>query len=142
MAQPAFDFTSEIQDYAPTEDDALLDAMQYQWRADQAKVRQQGRIPDWIGEPHPLSKDKARLLEYLYDAGYVEWTGNPSQSNIDVARKIGLTSTINARVVIDQCHRAGLIVQSIYRERVVFQLTHEGEFALDEYQLDRELGIL
>lgn len=121
---------------------ALRDAMQDQWRKDQSTIRSQGRVPDWIGEPSPLSRDKARLLTLLYDQGCIYWTGHPSRNNQDVTERIGLQKTANAKATIDACLRAGLIESRLYRGEQVFQLTHEGEFALDEYQIDVELGIL
>ena len=142
MTQPACDFSSDLQSYAPNAEDALALAMGKQWQDDQDAVRASGRVPDWYGEPKPLGKDKARLLQHLYEVGCIEWTGNPSRGNTEVTRAIGLNSTINARQVILECHKAGLIEQRLYRGRVVFQLTHEGEFALDEYLLDVQYGIV
>lgn len=113
-----------------------------QWEDDLETVRQRGVIPDWIGEPKPLSVDKARLLEVLYDRGCVSWTSNPSRNNRDVTRAIGLTSTANAKQVIDACVSAKLAKYEQYNGSLVIVMTQEGEFALEEYQLDMEMGIM
>jgi hypothetical protein len=120
----------------------LRDAMRDQWESDNAEIKRQGRIPDWYGEPKPLSKDKARLLQYLYDHGFIEWTNSPSANNTAVTKSIGLNSTVNAKGVIDQCIREQLIEHRIHQGKVIFQMTHHGEFALEEWQIDRELGIV
>lgn len=137
-----FDYSPDDDPYEPHEHDALQSAMRAQWHRDQAEVRTSGRIPDWIGEPRPLSKDKARLLELLYDIGCVTWSSNPSKGNQEVTRAMGLNSTANAKAVIDQCMRDGLVTSRLYRGNQVFEMTMSGEFALDEWQLDREMGIL
>ena len=138
--QTLFDYTHD----APNADDEyeIGVAMRKQWEADSESVRDRGVIPDWIGEPRPLSKDKARLLEYLYDHGYVAWHNYPCQNNRDVTKAIGLNNTGNAKAVIDMCFREGLIESRLYRGDQVFQLAQDGEYALEEHQIEVELGLV
>ena len=142
MEQPAFDYNADVQDYSPTEEDALRIAMQKRWVEDQQEIRERGVFPDWLGEPSPLSKDKARLLTLLYDVGHVKWTQHPGQNNRNVTRDIGLRNVANAKAVIDMCLKDNLVSSREYRGNVIIEMTQAGEFALDEYQLEVELGIL
>ena len=142
MAQTLFDYDPNDDPYERRHEEALQDAMREQWKRDLATVRDRGFIPDWVGEPRPLSRDKARLLELLYDCGCVTWTNNPSRTNQDTTKAMGFQSQANARASIDACLKEGLVVSRLYRGNMVFEMSMEGEFALDEYMLDRELGIL
>jgi len=126
----------------PSQEEALRRAMQKQWQDDLEAVSERGVIPDWIGEPRPLSKDKARLLGLLYEVGSVSWTSSPSKNNRQVTEAMGLQSTGNAKAVIDMCLREKLAATRIYRGALIVEMTQEGEYALEEYQLDVELGIL
>jgi hypothetical protein len=136
-----FDYNPD-DDYGPDEQDALRDAMVSQWDNDLKIIKERGVIPDFFGEPRPLSKDKARLLEYLYDHGYVAWHNYPCQNNRDVTKAIGLNNTGNAKAVIDMCFREGLIESRLYRGEQVFQLAQDGEYALEEHQIEVELGLV
>lgn len=142
-AQPSLpDYSPDDDPYERHHEEALQDAMREQWKRDLATVRDRGIVPDWVGEPRPLSRDKARLLELLYDVGCVTWSNNPSRTNQDTTKAMGFQSQANARACIDACLRDGLVVSRLYRGNMVFEMTMEGEFALDEWQLDRELGVL
>ena len=142
MEQLAFDYSADQEDYSPSQEDALRIAMQKQWEDDQKIIRQRGIIPDWFGEPSPLSRDKARLLSLLYDIGYITWSKHYCSNNREVTKQIGLNNTGNAKAVIDACLKEGLISSRIYRGEVVFEMTMEGEHSLEEWQLEVELGIL
>ena len=143
MTQPSLlDYNPDDDPYERHHEDALQDAMREQWKRDLAAVHDRWVIPDWIGEPRPLSKDKARLLSLLYDVGCVTWSSNPSRANQDTTRAMGFQSQANARACIDACMKDGLVVSRLYRGNMVFEMTMAGEFALDEWQLDCELGIL
>ncbi len=126
----------------PSEDDALAIAMVKQWERDKARIAERRVIPDWMGEPSPLSKDRARLLELLYDAGCVEWTGNPSKNNNRVTKAMGLNNNANAKAVLDMCQRDGLITSRLYQGKQVFEMAQEGEFALEDFLLEKEMGFL
>ncbi len=137
-----FDYSPDDDPYERNHEEALKDAMTEQWKRDLATVRYRGVIPDWIGEPSPLSKDKARLLELLYDCGCVTWTNNPSPTNRETTKAMGFRSQANAKACIDACLKEGLVVSRLHRGNMVFEMTMQGEFALDEWQLNCELGIL
>lgn len=133
-----FDVTHD--DIDQTNEEALGIQMRAQWDADQRIVRERRVIPDWIGEPSPLSQDKARLLNVLYECGCVAWSSTPCKGNRDVTNAIGLESTANAKAVIDECNKLGLVSARHYRGQMIFEMTMDGEFALDEYQQEKELG--
>lgn len=120
----------------------MHDAMQDQWKRDIATVQERGVVPDWIGEPRPLSRDKARLLELLYDCGCVTWTNNPSKVNQDTTKAMGFQSQANAKACLDACLKEKLISCRLYRENQVFEMTSEGEYALEDWQMEIEMGIL
>jgi len=142
MEQPFLDFDAQDQDYTPSQEDALRVAMKRQWDTDVDVIRQRGVIPDWMGEPSPLSRDKARLLSLLYEVGYIAWHKHPGPNNRDVTKRMGLNNTGNAKAVIDMCIDAGLVSSRIYRGETIFEMTMEGEHSLEEYELEVELGIL
>jgi len=133
-----FDYQPEDDTPTPSQEEALGQAMRKQWQEDQQVVRERGIIPDWVGEPSPLSKDKARLLNLLYESGSITWSSGHSQNNRDVTSAMGLQSTGNAKAVIDMCYRDKLITSRIYRGSQIFELTLEGEFALEEHLQDRD----
>ena len=143
-------------------EDDLRDAMASKWEADIAVIAKRRVIPDWKGEPKPLSRDKAALLEYLYEHGFIVWQSGPSKEKAAVAKIMGYSerrrpernpgfdlglpdATIaiaNAAAVIDSCEREGLIEKKLYRGQEVYQMTIDGEFALNDWQLEREMGFL
>jgi hypothetical protein len=55
---------------------------------------------------------------------------------------MGFQSQANAKACIDACMKDGLVVSRLYRGNQIYEMTMEGEFSLDEWQLDREMGIL
>ena len=130
-------------------EDDLRDAMASQWEADIAVIAKRRVIPDWKGEPKPLSRDKAALLEYLYEHGFIVWPKTPGKDRIKVAKILGYSerddgsiAVTNAKAVIDSCEREGLIEKKLYRGQEVYQMTIDGEFALNDWQLEREMGFL
>jgi hypothetical protein len=144
------------------EQDALQKAMLELWEADKATVAQRRIIPDWIGEPEPLSKDRAALLEYLYENGCIYWQSGPSKEKITIAKLIGYSehentnkhpsfdfglpdmtiAIANAKAIIDDCEKSGLIEAKLYRGRKAYELTQSGEYALEDFMIERELGFL
>ena len=130
-------------------EDDLREAMEAQWQDDIAVIEMRRVIPDWFGEPRPLSRDKAALLEYLYEHGFIAWPKTPGPERVKVAKILGYQerddgsiAVTNAKAVIDGCFRDGLIETSLYRGQEVYQMTMEGQFALAEWQVERELGFL
>lgn len=105
-------------------------------------IRERGVVPDWMGEPEPLSKDKARVLSYLYEHGCFSWTPKTSRNNRDMVEAVSLGTQAYAKSVIDEMMRLDLIETRMYHGDLVFEMTQQGEFALEEYELDKELGIL
>ncbi len=142
MAYAEFDFTGAyINPNSASADDALEFSMRAQWRKDVQAVTDQGRIPDWIGEPRPLEKDMAALLTYLYEHGYIVWRSAPCQNNAKVASIIGAKTQSAAQATIRKCLDKELIKSRIHRGEPIFEMTMHGEFALDEWQTDQEMGI-
>jgi hypothetical protein len=45
MEQPVFDYNADVQDYSPTEEDALRIAMQKRWTEDKKIIRERGVFP-------------------------------------------------------------------------------------------------
>lgn len=127
--------------YRPSYEDALRVAMQKQWAEDQRIIKQRREIPDWWGEPEPLARDKAAILGLLYEIGCFEWSDHPCRNNTQVAKALKLPIA-HVKGKIDEMHKAGLITSSIEKGRKMFSMTQEGEYALSEYQRDKELGIL
>jgi hypothetical protein len=143
----------------PDYQDPIRDAMQKQWQDDVAAINKRRIIPDWKGEPKPLSKDKAALLDYLYEHGFIAWPGNPGPERIKVAKMLGYAekkssrtsamldlgidentiAVANAKAVIDACLDDGLIETRYYRGQNVLQMTRGGEYALEEWQIEREM---
>jgi hypothetical protein len=136
--------------FIPNNDqDTIRTAMEKQWQSDIDAIKLRRIVPDWKGEPKPLSKDKAALLEYLYENGFIEWPKTPGPDRIKVAKILGyverddgMIAVTNAKAVIDACYRDKLIETSLYRGKEVYQMTQDGEYALEEWQIDRELGFL
>lgn len=134
-------FTADHTPYTPTQEDALRTAMRKQWECDQETVKARHAIPDWIGEPRPLSKDRAAMLELLYDVGCIEWNGSPSRNNAIVAAKVG-KPIAHIKGLLEQMRREGLVSSRVWDGKPVWEMTQTGEYALDEWQLDREMGII
>jgi hypothetical protein len=128
-------------DYTPNEEDNLRRAMVAQWKADKAKVKARGIVPDWMGEPRPLSRDRAAVLELLYDVGCIEWNGNPSRNNQIIAGQIG-RPVAHIKGLLDAMLAEGLLTSRLWDDKPIWEMTHAGEYALEEWQIDRELGIL
>ncbi len=136
--------------------------MELQWQLDKQVVKNRHVVPDWIGEPEPLSKDRARLLELIYQNSYVSWTPNPSNHNVRVAKDMGLNDRVKegtadlsllgeddrvnicvtAKAIIDGCKNAGLVKQTMRDGRYEYEMTLDGEYALEEWQTERELGFV
>lgn len=121
-------------------EEQLADDMRRQWTVDVETIRARGIHADWMGEPVALSADKARLLSYLYERGYLDWGGKGSVSRVASTKAIGLKNPPNAQAVIDDCLDRGLIEAREYRGSVVYQMTTEGEIALDDYFVDCEIS--
>lgn len=134
-------FSANSTKQTPCREDELRAAMEAQWKADKAKVRERGVIPDWIGEPRPLSRDRAAVLELLYEIGCIEWNGNPSRNNQIVARQIG-RPVAHIKGLLDAMKAEGLLSARLWDGKPIWEMTQTGEYALEEWQLERELGIL
>jgi hypothetical protein len=135
-------------------------AMEAQWRQDLDDIRDQRRIPDWIGEPKPLSKDRAAILQMLYNRGSVIWTKTPSKANRDIARAIGYKDRsrgddfdlfggkdqvdiiVIAKSAFDGMVKAKLICARPVSNGIEYAMTDEGEYALEDWQIERELGFV
>jgi predicted transcriptional regulator len=124
-----------------SQEDALQKAMRAQWEKDKAKVADRRIIPDWIGEPRPLSKDRARILELIYEIGCIEWTNNPSEKNAIIARSLK-QPVANVKGLLKSMQKEGLIKARIYDKSQTWEMTSSGEYALEDWQLERELGFL
>ena len=127
--------------YEQTQEEVWRDAMQKQWQRDKERVKQRRIIPDWEGEPKPLSRDRARILELLYDVGCFEWTGNPSKNNERVASVIK-QPIANVKGLLKLMEQEGLIASRMYRGKQVWEMLQAGEYALEDFWLDQEMGFL
>jgi hypothetical protein len=114
-------------------------AMQEQWEQDKATIAAQGRIPDWMGEPRPLDKSLARVLNWTYENGCFEWTGVASHNNRKMTAAFGFTSPINAHEAVTRCIKMGLLEAYTHKGVVRYQMTIQGEYALDEWHLEAEI---
>ena len=145
--------TPDELDYLNSQKD-LKHKMHKQWLHDLEVVKDRRVVPDWVGEPRPLSKDRAALLEYLYENGCIYFPHSAIcrkdlMERVRVAKLMGYVerddgsiAVANAKAVIDDCKKQGLIEMREYQGRMVYQLSAEGEFALEDWQLERELGFL
>jgi hypothetical protein len=122
-----------------TQPDPLYYAMREQWDRDVAETRSQGRIADWMGEPRPLDKSLARVLNWSYENGCFEWTPSPSHNNRKMTAAFGFNSPINANEAVTRCIRMGLIEAHASKGAIRYQMTHAGEYALDEWQIEAEV---
>jgi hypothetical protein len=139
----------------------LADIMREQWKADLATVKERGIIPDWIGEPKPLAKDKAAFLELILRNGSVTWTSAPSRGNNEIALTMGykqrdkecdafnlfdnresINITASAKAAIKSLAQAGLIEGRPVENGIEYSMTLEGEYALEDWQSERELGFV
>lgn len=139
------DLFSEQHTYSMPEytcEDKFREAVKKQNAISEFVVRERGIYPDWLGEPEPLSKDKARLLTVLYEQGFITWASSTCKENMDVVQAIGLQKEANAKAVLKDCLALGLTTSRIWRGKQIFELTHKGEHALHEYLLEKELGII
>ena len=55
---------------------------------------------------------------------------------------MGLNNNANAKAVLDMCQRDGLITSRLYQGKQVFEMAQEGEFALEDFLLEKEMGFL
>lgn len=117
----------------------LAENMARQWDVDQGTVAARGVHPDWLGEPKELSGDKARLLSYVYENGYIQWSDRNTQVRNATTKAIGLHNSANARAVIEACLDERLIEPREWEGMAIYQMTTDGEIALDDYFLEREV---
>lgn len=116
--------------------DNLRIAMIAQYAHDAAVIKKQGRIPDWYGEPRPLDKSLARVLNYAYENGPFEWTERATANNRKLTAAFGFRSPINAHEAVISCHNQGLLK---YDDGVYYMSEH-GEYALEEWHLEAEVS--
>jgi hypothetical protein len=121
----------------PNEQDDLREAMQRQYEHDAAVIRADGRIPDWFGEPRPLEKSLARVLNYAYEQGPFQWTNQPSANNRRLTSAFGFRSPINAQDAVNRCYKDGLLE---FDKSGVYYLAQAGEYALEEWHLEAEVA--
>ena len=115
-------------------------AMREQWEQDKAKIAKRGIIPDWMGEPRPLDKSLARVLNWTYVNGSFEWTATASAGNRKMTAEFGFNSPVNAHEAVERCKKFGLLDQYIKNGRGYYNLTQAGEYALEEWELEAEIN--
>lgn len=125
--------------HSPSIEDALHDAMQRQWDADVATVKERGVIPDWEGEPSPLDKSLARVLNYAYESGFIIWTSRPSRKRTETIAALKFNNLANVEDTIHRCVELTYLEARLYNGDEVYQLTQEGEEALGDWMIDAEL---
>ena len=140
----------------------LADMMRAQWEIDKAEIKRRRIIPDWIGEPKPMAKDKAAFLELILRYGFVMWTTNPSRNNkaiseamgykqrpkrdgfsglgLDIPNDVNIVSSAKAAIIA--LEREGLIEGTPVCDGIEYAMTIEGEYALEDWQIERELGFV
>lgn len=116
--------------------DALLTAMEQQWHRDVDVIKSQGRIPDWYGEPYPLEKSLARVLNYTYEEGSFAWDARATPNNRRMTAAFGFRSPVNAYDAVFKCHELGLIEY----DGGLYYMTQKGEYALEEWHLEAEVS--
>lgn len=124
---------------SPAVEDALHDAMKRQWDADVATVRDRGITPDWEGEPSPLDKSLARVLNYAYENGFIIWTSRPSRKRTETIAALKFNNLANVEDAISRCVGLTYLEARLYNGDEVYQLTQEGEEALADWMIDAEL---
>lgn len=118
------------------EQDALRDAMAEQYAEDARVIAEQGRIPDWWGEPRPLEKSLARVLNYAYEVGPFSWTASASANNRRLTSAFGFHSPINAYDAVSRCHADGLLEYG----NGSYWLSQQGEYALEDWRDEAEVS--
>jgi hypothetical protein len=138
---------------------ALLDAITEEHQEANRYAASNGIWPDWKGEKKDIAKDKGRLLNHLYEHGCIVWNNGPSQNKIKIAEIIGykaksradshnlfngtddpVIAVTNAKALIDECHREGLISTRIYDGDIIYELESFGEILLEEYLDEQSLN--
>lgn len=126
-------FTNQQPD---TGQDALRDAMAEQYAEDARIIASDGRIPDWWGEPRPLEKSLARVLNYTYEVGPFSWDNRATANNRRLTSAFGFHSPINAYDAVLRCHDDGLLE---YGDGVYY-MSQQGEYALEEWLDEAEVS--
>jgi len=141
-------------------EEALEEAMLSHWRSDLMEVERRRIVPDWIGEPKPLPKDKATFLNMILRDGFVTWTASPSRNNRMIARAMGYvdrekqgTAEDNIFGVNDDVNivaAAAAAIKNLVDDGMVkgvvgrngdteYEMLTPGEYALEDWILENEL---
>jgi hypothetical protein len=120
-------------------EDVYRELLEDQFSRDKQVISDRGVIPDWMGEPRPLDKSLARVLNWTYENGCFEWSGVPSNNNRKMTGAFGFRSSVNAHEAVSKCHSMGLLETYVDKGATRFQLTQAGEYALEEWELEVEI---
>lgn len=116
-----------------SQDDLRL-AMADQYKRDLATIKAQGRRAPWIEEPDELRKDYARALTAIADACGLQWSDRNAIICQSTANAIGMTAIGNAKAVLKDMQRAGLITWKFYEGIGIIALSDKGRDALEEFE--------
>ena len=74
--------------------------------------------------------------------GYKEHEAKNDHPSFDLGLPNTSIAVANAKAVIDDWKKQGLSEMKEDQGRLVYQLSQSGEYALEDWQLERELGFL
>jgi hypothetical protein len=98
--------------------------------------------PPWQLEPEDLHQDEARLLAYCADNGGIHWADNSTAVCITTTKGIGLTAIGNAKAVVARCLRLKYITAKFSESVFILDATSLGMEMLEDWEDQREAGIL
>jgi hypothetical protein len=117
-------------------------ALLNQWSIDCEAIRAIGITPPWRKEPDDLRKDEYRLIAACADHGGVLWADNNADLCLTTTRGIGLRAIGNAKAVIAKCQDLGYITCMFNGENFTINATPLGMNMLEDYEDQKEAGIL
>ena len=122
--------------------DVYRAALTEQWNTDCSAIRAAGITPPWRLEPDDLHQDEARLLAACADHGVVLWADNNTALCLTTTRGIGLKAIGNAKAVIAKCQELGYITCMFNGTSFTINATPLGMNMLEDYEDQKEAGIL
>lgn len=112
------------------------------WQLTCEYCRMNGINPPWQLEPEDLQQDEARLLAYCADNGGILWADNSSAICMSTTKGIGLNAIGNAKAVIARCLTLGYISATFTGVSFTLNATPLGMNMLEDYEYQKEAGIL
>ena len=122
--------------------DVYRRALAKQWNLDCDAIRSAGIYPPWMLEQDDLQQDEARLLAACADHGGILWSDNNTDQCLTTTRGIGLNAIGNAKAVIARCLTLGYISATFTGVSFTLNATPLGMNMLEDYEDQKEAGIL